>query len=295
MCKWGPGAHFFGRGGTEDIPALEALLEKEKILALFCEFPSNPLLRSPDMVSLRRLADKYGFMIVVDETVGNFINVEVASAADIVVSSLTKIFSGDANVMGGSLIVNPHSKHFAELKAVQAKFYEDNYYPEDAVYMERNSRDYRNRIRKVNDNAYDVTDYLYTRSLEDKSTPETGKVIKKVYYPRWITPETYAQAQRFPTLGKGGFGGLFSITFVSEAASKAFFDTIGCAKGPSLGTSFTLASPYTILAHYTELDWAAQFGVESGLVRISVGQEDEATLKMWFTAAVEAAEATLKE
>ena len=28
-------------------------------------------------------------------------------------------------------------------------------------------------------------------------------------------------------------------------------------KGPSLGTNFTLACPYTILGHYLELDWAA--------------------------------------
>jgi cystathionine gamma-synthase len=40
-----------------------------------------------------------------------------------------------------------------------------------------------------------------------------------------------------------------------------------------LGTNFTLTSPYAILAYYTELDWAAQFGVEKGLVRISVGLE----------------------
>lgn len=75
-----------------------------RILALFCEFPSNPLLRSPDLIRIRELADKYGFFIVVDETIGNFINVEVATYADIVVSSLTKIFSGDANVMGGRLV-----------------------------------------------------------------------------------------------------------------------------------------------------------------------------------------------
>lgn len=75
--------------------------DQGRILALFCEFPSNPLLRSPDLVELRKLADEFGFIIVVDETIGNFINVEVASYTDIVVSSLTKIFSGDANVMGG--------------------------------------------------------------------------------------------------------------------------------------------------------------------------------------------------
>jgi cystathionine gamma-synthase len=47
------------------------------------------------------LADKYDFFIVVDETVGNFANVEVLPYVDIVVSSLTKVFSGEANVMGG--------------------------------------------------------------------------------------------------------------------------------------------------------------------------------------------------
>jgi cystathionine gamma-synthase len=72
-----------------------------RVLSLFCEFPSNPLLRSPDLIRLRALADEHGFVIVVDETIGNFINVEVVAFADIVVSGLTKIFSGDANVMGG--------------------------------------------------------------------------------------------------------------------------------------------------------------------------------------------------
>lgn len=52
------------------------------------------------------------------------------------------------------------------------------------------------------------------------------------------------------------------------------FDTLEIAKGPSLGTNFTLSSPYTLLAHYGELEWAAGFGVESDLIRISVGLEE---------------------
>ena len=46
------------------------------------------------------------------------------------------------------------------------------------------------------------------------------------------------------------------------------------SKGPSLGTNFTLVCPYTLLAHYGELSWAASFGVNVGIVRISVGLED---------------------
>lgn len=71
------------------------------VLALFTEFPSNPLLRSANLPRLRALADQYDFLLVVDETVGNFVNVDVLPFADIVVSSLTKVFSGASNVMGG--------------------------------------------------------------------------------------------------------------------------------------------------------------------------------------------------
>lgn len=70
-------------------------------MALFTEFPSNPLLRSANLPRLRGLADKYDFLVVIDETIGNFVNVEVLPYADMVVSSLTKVFSGASNVMGG--------------------------------------------------------------------------------------------------------------------------------------------------------------------------------------------------
>jgi cystathionine gamma-synthase len=100
--KFGPGSLFYGFGSSEELDDLEKRLEKgERFLALFTEFPGNPLLRSPDLERIRGLADKYDFYVVVDETIGNFINVNVLPYADVVVSSLTKVFSGDSNVMGG--------------------------------------------------------------------------------------------------------------------------------------------------------------------------------------------------
>lgn len=117
LQKWGPGCHFFGHGTASDLDRLEELLASQRasssqtededegpIQALFCEFPSNPLLRSPDLERIKRLADEYNFVVVVDETIGNFVNVEVLPFADVVVSSLTKVFSGDSNVMGGSCV-----------------------------------------------------------------------------------------------------------------------------------------------------------------------------------------------
>ncbi|KAI0353912.1 PLP-dependent transferase [Trametes cingulata] len=299
LQKWGPGCHFFGHGLDSDIDELEKFLEKESqasqgppILALFTEFPSNPLLRSPNLPRLRELADKYDFLIVVDETLGNFVNVEVLPYADIVVSSLSKIFSGDANVMGGSLVLNPKGRHYTSMKTHMASTFEDSYFDEDAIYMERNSRDFRRRIHVIDENTLAVCTFLRSRSLAD-SQPPPQAAVKEVYYPKWITPENYEKCRVRGPDGQpvGGYGGLFSLTFTSLEASRAFFDTLPCMKGPSLGTNFTLACPYTILAHYAELDWAASWGVEEGLVRVSVGMEERQTLLKGFEKALLAAEA----
>lgn len=100
--KWGPGCLFYGHGSSGDLDDLEHRLQQgERYLALFCEFPGNPLLKSPDLRRIRSLATVYDFAVVVDETIGNFMNVHVLPYADVVVSSLTKVFSGDSNVMGG--------------------------------------------------------------------------------------------------------------------------------------------------------------------------------------------------
>lgn len=100
--KWGPGCQFYGNGSDEDLNDLERRCERgERFLALFCEFPGNPLLKSPNLRRIRGLADRFDFAVIVDETIGNFLNIHVLPDADVVVSSLTKVFSGDSNVMGG--------------------------------------------------------------------------------------------------------------------------------------------------------------------------------------------------
>ena len=171
--------------------------------------------------------------------------------------------------------------------------FEDLYFDEDAIYLERNSRDFRRRVRIIDANTEVACDFLHSRSVAGGYTQSPA--IKQVFYPKYVTRENYDQC-RIKAVnsedGKaGGFGGLFSLTFTSKAASEAFFDALPCYKGPSLGTNFTLACPFTILAHFTELDWAESFGVEEGLVRISVGIEDTKALLQFFETALKAAEA----
>ncbi|XXH01151.1 suppressor of glycerol defect [Hypoxylon texense] len=276
LQKFGPGAIFYGRGSSADLDDLEDRLKNgERFLGLFCEFPGNPLLTCPDLVRIRRLADTYDFAVVVDETVGTFMNVNVLPYADVVVSSLTKIFSGDCNVMGGSMILNPNSRYYASMKRVMTEDFEDTYWAEDVIFMERNSRDFKSRIDRVNANTEAICEVLKAHPL-----------VTNVYYPKYNESRPNYEVCKLPG---GGYGGLLSCTLKTKAHAMAFYDAIETAKGPSLGTNFTLTSPYVLLAHYQELDWAASFGVNPDLVRISVGLEDDLTSVI--TRALEAAEA----
>lgn len=270
--KFGPGCIFYGHSSESDLDDLERrLVSGERFLALFCEFPGNPLLTCPNLVRIRQLADRYDFAVVVDETIGTFANVNLLPFADVVVSSLTKIFSGDCNVMGGSAIFNPNGKYYSALKNFARVEFEDTYWPEDVMFMERNSRDFVSRIERINANSEAICDVFRASPL-----------IKTIFYPKYNESKANYEACKVPG---GGYGGLLSVVFHRREHAVAFYDAVDTAKGPSLGTNFTLTSPYVLLAHYQELDWAEEFGVDRDMIRISVGlEETENIVKVFQTA-----------
>lgn len=187
--------------------------------------------------------------------------------------------------MLSSLILNPDKPFYSTLNTCLRNHFEDNFFDEDALFLERNSRTFEDRVRRINANAEGLCDYLRTCCIPDS-------VLKEVYYPKYTTPHNYNECKRSSAISgtaPAGYGGLFSLTFTSLQASERFYDKLACAKGPSLGTNFTLACPYTVLAHWTELEWAAGWGVEENLVRVAVGLEDLETLKGWFADALKAA------
>jgi cystathionine gamma-synthase len=271
--KFGAGAHFFSQAGDAELDRLTSLLDSgERIGAVFCEFPGNPTLQSPDLSRLRELADRFDFPLIVDDTIGTFANVRVLPPADILTSSLTKHFSGGGDVMGGSVVLNPHGRFYDRLKSWFETDDASFLYHDDAVCLEANSRDFAERMITFNANTAGLCDWL-------SGQPQ----IADIYYPKYLD-DGYAAFRR----SGGGFGSLFALIFEDPSRNAPrFYDALRVCKGPSLGTNFTLASPYTILAHYHELDFAEGCGVSRYLLRISAGLEELADLKGRFAAALD--------
>ena len=106
LQTYGKSCRFYGFGTPDELDQLEAYLQSEarqgrRVQSVWCECASNPLLRTVNLDSIRSLADIYGFQVILDDTIGSFANVDVLGVADIVVTSLTKSFSGNGDVMGG--------------------------------------------------------------------------------------------------------------------------------------------------------------------------------------------------
>lgn len=91
-----------------DITSLDsvksAITEKTKII--YCETISNPLLEIADLRELRKIADKNGITLVVDNTFSPMVVSPIKLGAHIVVHSLTKFINGMNDCLGGAVCGN---------------------------------------------------------------------------------------------------------------------------------------------------------------------------------------------
>lgn len=274
----------FGPGGAVDLSLApqggvremaDLLAAGGDYAAVFSEAPSNPLLRTADLAGLRDLLEPRGIPLIVDDTVATAANLDVLRCADAVTTSLTKLFSGIGDVMAGAVVLradSPHREAFRESLAAAER--DAPLFALDAIILERNSRDFPERVPMINERGEAVYDFLL-------SYPR----VERIWYPKGETPEHY-EALLKPG---GGYGGLMSVLLKdAPRTAPAFYDALRISKGPSLGTNYSLACPYTLLAHYGELDWAAKCGVDAHLVRLWVGLEPENDLIGRLEAALEA-------
>lgn len=259
--QFGSGVHFFLLDKEDDHAALSGTLATEKIAGIFCEAPSNPLLRCVDIARVQAaVAEKQpGVPLIVDDTIATVVNVDAFRVADAVTTSLTKAFSGTGDVMAGSVILNRGSPHHAAFSAFLTRHADHELWRGDAVALEKNSRNFVTRVETMSRNSTALFEHL-------RAHPKVART--------WHSSVDGGPGYRLIQREHGGHGCLVSIVLDDAArTSPLFYDALRMCKGPSLGTSFSLACPYTLLAHYDELDWAGSCGADRHLIRISAGIE----------------------
>lgn len=257
---FGTGAVFLNDAKGESFDEALKRIRDGEFAVVFCEVPSNPLLRTVDLAKVSAACKEGGVPLAVDDTICSVLNVEVSKYADIVTTSLTKWVSGKGDVMAGGVQLVKGSRFYGDLKAF---FDEDcpdgsRLYAADAAVLDDNSKGFEARMAPVNEAGEAIADYLISHPA-----------IDQVWYPKYSAVENYEALRR----EGAGYGGLISFTVKNSKRSAKVFDSLQLSKGPSLGTEFSLACPYTLLAHYDELDWADGCGVPSHLIRLSVGTE----------------------
>ena len=239
---------------------LQALLQRDNLAACFCEIPGNPLLGSADLCRIAPLLRGKRVPLVADDVVATPLNVDLTHCADLIATSLTKYVAGTCDVMGGAVICNPRSPLHAELSAGVQSAHEELLWCEDAILLEDRARSFPQRMSRHNENGLYIAERL-----------RAHPAVERVWYPKWESSHAYESVRR----ADGGWGAL--VTFLprdADLTSPRIYDRLAICKGPSLGAEFTLACPFTLLAHYGELDWAESCGVSRYLIRLSVGLED---------------------
>jgi cystathionine gamma-synthase len=239
---------------------LETLLASQPLAGCFCEVPGNPLLGSANLGLISPILRRRGLPLVVDDVVATPYNIDLGPYADLIATSLTKFVAGTGEAMGGALICNPRSPMHPKLKQAAEANHEELLWRSDAAALYQGAIGFPERMRQHNAAGLFIAEKL-----------RAHPAVEKVWYPKWEFSGAYEGVRR----PGGGWGAL--VTFMPADGpnrSPEIYDRLELCKGPSLGTVFTLACPFTLLAHYSELDWAESCGVNRFLIRLSVGLEE---------------------
>jgi cystathionine gamma-synthase len=221
-------------------------------------------------------ADKHGFFLVVDDTIGSFCNIDVLPVADVIVSSLSKSFSGYADLLAGSIVLNPNKSSYDNLRTTLTRLHHNELFSGDADQLFKNSDDYLPRSAILNRNAATLAAY-FQNLAEDPNAPVT-----KVCYPPYadgsknLVPFLRRPTAAFPKIG---YGCLLSVEFATEAQMVVFYNNLDFHQGPHLGAHLTLAMTYNAMIYGKENpDYHVSYGLNPNQIRFSVGLEDEAVL-----------------
>ena len=253
----------FADAGSEE--ALAAALRPETAL-LWVETPTNPLLDVVDLAMVARLARRAGALAVCDNTFATpWLQRPLERGFDLAVHSVTKYLNGHSDMVGGAVVVGEDEQLASRLAflqnaagAVAGPF--------DSFLALRGLKTLHLRMERHCRNAMAVARFL-----------EAHPKVARVRYPGLASHPRHALAGR----QMAAFGGMVTAWLDADlAATRRFLERCRLfALAESLGGVESLIEHPAIMTHASLPKEAREAaGIGDGLVRLSVGVEDEGDL-----------------
>ena len=249
-----------------DMAALEAAVRPDTRL-IWCETPTNPMLKIVDIARLAEFARKRGIRLAVDNTFSSpILQRPLDLGAHLVMHSATKYLNGHSDIVGGMIVVGD-DRELAEQMTFLQNAVGGVQGPFDSFLALRGLKTLHLRMKAHCENAGELAAWL-----------ESHPAIEKVIYPGLASHPQHALAAR----QMSGFGGMISVYVKGglDAARRMMerCELFACAE--SLGGVESLINHPAIMTHASvPPENRARLGIADNLVRLSVGVEDVADLK----------------
>ena len=232
---------------------------------VWIETPTNPLLRIVDIAAVAAVAHRSQALLVVDNTFASpYLQRPLELGADIVLHSATKYLGGHSDVVLGAVITRDTDL------ADRLRFIQNAAGavpgPFDSWLVLRGLKTLALRMQKHETNARAIAAYLDRHPL-----------VTRVHYPGLPGRPGHALAARQML----GFGGMISAEVAGgrEAAFRVLSRTKIFTLAESLGGVESLIEHPGSMTHASlPAERRAALGIDDGLIRLSVGIEDEADL-----------------
>jgi cystathionine gamma-lyase len=265
--------HHFTFVDLTDLGALEAAIKAETKL-IWVETPTNPLLKLVDLAGVSAIARKRGILTVCDNTFASpWCQRPLEHGFDIVMHSATKYLNGHSDIVGGMLVVGENAD-LAERLAFLQNAIGSIAGPFDSFLAMRGLKTLALRMERHCQNAMAVARYLSTH-------PKVTKVI----YPGLPSHPQHELAKR----QMDAFGGMVTMVLKGTLEdAKRFLERCEIfSLAESLGGVESLIEHPGIMTHASlPAEVRSQLGIGDGLIRMSVGVEDEADLLAELSAAL---------
>jgi cystathionine gamma-lyase len=233
---------------------------------LWVESPTNPLLKLVDLSALAAVARKRDIISVCDNTFASpWAQRPIEHGFDIVMHSATKYLNGHSDIVGGVLVVGENAELKERLAFLQNAIGAIAG-PFDSFLALRGLKTLALRMERHCQNALAVARFL-----------EAHPNVERVFYPGLPSHPQHELARR----QMQGFGGMVTAVLKGGLTdAHRFLERCEIfALAESLGGVESLVEHPAIMTHASlPPEVRARLGIGDGLVRLSVGIEDEADL-----------------